>query len=57
MDLRDVSTQYYGTPDEWIRLMLYNGFNTSRLIAGDVVIVPRLNSLGQPAPASTLRAP
>jgi archaellum component FlaC/uncharacterized membrane protein len=57
MDLRDVSTQYYGTPGEWIRLMLYNGFNTSRLLAGDVVIVPQLGAVGQPAPASTLRAP
>jgi hypothetical protein len=57
MDLRDVSTKYYGSPGEWIRLMLYNGFNTSRLLAGDVVIVPQLGAVGQPAPASTLRAP
>jgi len=57
MDLRDVSTQYYGTPGEWIRLMLYNGFNTSRLLAGDMVIVPQLSGIGQPAPASTLKAP
>lgn len=43
LDLRDVSTRYYGTPDEWRNLMLYNRLNTSRLIAGDTVIVPPLN--------------
>jgi hypothetical protein len=55
MDLRDVSTKYYNTPDEWIRLKLYNGFNTSRLIVGDTVIVPRLNTLNTKPSASTLK--
>lgn len=57
LDLRDVSTRYYGTPNEWIRLKIYNGFNTSRLLAGDVVIVPQLGTAGTVSPASTLKAP
>lgn len=57
MDLRDISTRYYNTPHEWIRLKLYNGFNSSRLLAGDVVIVPRLGTAGTTVPASTLKAP
>lgn len=40
MDLREVSTKFYGTPDEWSRVMLYNGFKTSKLSEGQVVFVP-----------------
>jgi len=42
-DLRDISREAYGTPDEWRRLMAYNGFITSKLTAGDQVIVPKLS--------------
>lgn len=45
-DLRDVSTRFYGTPDEWRSLMLYNGLATSKLSAGQVIIVPTLNREG-----------
>lgn len=41
LDLRDVSRQFYGTPDEWRFLMTYNSLQTSRLQAGQVVIVPQ----------------
>lgn len=41
-DLRNVSSAYYGTSDNWRRLLQYNGFRSSRLIAGDVVLVPKL---------------
>lgn len=40
MDLRDVSTRFYGTPDHWIDLMIYNGLVVSRIPAGFVVRVP-----------------
>lgn len=39
-DLRDVSTTFYGGPDEWRSLMLYNRLRTSVLAAGQVVFVP-----------------
>lgn len=41
MDLRDVSTRFYGTPDRWIMLMNYNGRNDSALRAGELIWVPR----------------
>lgn len=41
LDLRDVSRQFYGTPDAWRFLMTYNSLQTSRLQAGQVVIVPQ----------------
>ena len=41
LDLRDVSTQFYGTPNEWQYLMTYNELQTSSLQAGQVVIVPQ----------------
>jgi len=45
-DLRDISTQFYGTPDEWRRLMSYNGLLSSKLTAGMEILVPRLRSEG-----------
>lgn len=39
-DLRDVSRLAYGTPDEWQGLMMYNGFKSSKLDAGQVVFIP-----------------
>ena len=38
--LRTVSNIYYGTPDNWRDLMLYNNFDDEMLVAGQVVIVP-----------------
>lgn len=40
MDLRTVSTQFYGTPDEWRSLMVFNNLLSSGLVAGQVVFVP-----------------
>ncbi len=42
MDLRDVSRQFYGTPNEWRFLMTYNNLTTSRLPIGVVIIIPQL---------------
>jgi hypothetical protein len=39
-DLRQVSQTFYGTPDEWRSLMVYNHLLSSGLIAGQVVFVP-----------------
>lgn len=47
MDLRDVSTQYYGTPDQWKALMSYNGLTTSKLSAGMEIMIPKLRTGGQ----------
>ena len=43
-DLRDVSTQYYGTPDDWIQIKTFNQFTSSKLTAGQTVFVPKLNT-------------
>jgi hypothetical protein len=48
-DLREVSTRYYGTPNEWRRLKMFNGFDGSKLTAGQTVFVPRLEELGEEA--------
>lgn len=39
-DLRDIATDYYGDPADWIRLMQYNGFTSSNLPPETVVLVP-----------------
>lgn len=39
-DLRDISTDHYGTPDEHVRLRRFNNLRTSELVAGQVVLVP-----------------
>lgn len=41
-DLRDVSTKYYLTQNDWKSLMVFNHFTSSKLSAGDVVFIPRL---------------
>jgi len=43
-DLRDVSTQFYGNQGGWRRLRKYNNLHSSRLIAGDLILVPKLIS-------------
>jgi hypothetical protein len=40
MDLRDVSTRFYGTPDQWRFLKDYNLLPSSKLEAGDLIWVP-----------------
>mgnify|MGYP001613528902 FL=1 len=40
MDLREVSTRFYGDQNGWRRLMSFNQLETSRLSAGQVVFVP-----------------
>jgi hypothetical protein len=39
-DLRQVSQDFYGTPDEWRSLMVYNHLLSSGLVAGQVIFVP-----------------
>jgi hypothetical protein len=45
-DLRDVSSRFYGTPDQWQKLMRFNGLPSSRVDAGTVIYVPRLDGDG-----------
>ncbi len=42
-DLRDVATRFYGSPEEWKCLLTYNNLSTSKLTAGQVLLVPPLN--------------
>ncbi len=44
LDLRDVSQQYYNTPDQWRRLLTYNQLTTSQLNIGALVLVPKLEN-------------
>lgn len=39
-DFRDVSTQFYGSQNNWIELMRYNGYTDSKIKAGELVWVP-----------------
>ena len=41
MDLRDVSTQFYGAPDDWRMLLVFNKLDSSRLTAGTLIWVPQ----------------
>lgn len=41
MDLRDVSTQFYGSPDDWRMLLVFNKLESSRLTAGTLIWVPQ----------------
>lgn len=41
-DLRDVAAQFYGSPFEWRRLMIFNDLYTVELEAGQLVLVPPL---------------
>lgn len=41
-DLRDVSTRFYGTQDDWRSIMVFNQLSVSRLSAGQVVFIPQL---------------
>ena len=46
IDLRDVSTQFYGEPNQWRVLMLFNRLDTSRVAAGTLLFIPQLGSSG-----------
>lgn len=39
-DLRQLSTTYYGTPNEWRRIANANGLTSARLIAGLQIVIP-----------------
>lgn len=54
MDLRQVSTRFYKTPNEWARLALFNGIKGSALTAGQVVFVPSLRALPIVSSGATL---
>lgn len=41
-DLRDISTKYYGRPDDWRSIAQYNNMLGSELDSGDIVFVPKL---------------
>lgn len=41
IDLRDISTRYYGTQNEWRFLMEFNGLRSSEVPAGTLILVPR----------------
>lgn len=43
-DLRDVSQQFYATPDEWRRIQQYNDFESSKVDAGTLVLVPKIQN-------------
>lgn len=43
LDLRRVAQQYYGTQDEWRRLLTYNGFESSVVPVGTMILVPAIS--------------
>ena len=55
-DLRRVSTQFYGNPNSWRELAVYNDLPTSKLYAGQLIFVPQIppqtTAQGIPAPAA-----
>lgn len=56
-DLRNVSTQFYGTPNEWKRIAAYNNITTgSALTAGQIVFIPILQQTTTTANNPTLGA-
>lgn len=40
IDFRDISTLFYGSQDNWIQLMRFNGYTDSRVEAGALIWVP-----------------
>lgn len=40
-DLRDLAEEYYGSPFEWRRLLVFNELTTSELSASQLVLIPR----------------
>lgn len=52
-DLRDIATVFYGASDAWRNLAVYNGFDSSKLTAGTVVLIPSPSAV--PSGAATDR--
>lgn len=44
MDLRDVSQRFYETPDQWRTLLQYNNLASSKIAAGTLILVPKVNA-------------
>jgi len=42
-DLRDVAVEFYGGYQGWQTIAVYNGLDNSRLVGGQVVLVPQLS--------------
>lgn len=42
-DLRDVSRVFYQTPFEWRRILIFNQLQSAELVAGQIVLVPRIS--------------
>lgn len=42
-NLREVSNLYYGGPSHWRELMIYNSLGSSQLVAGQTIVIPRLD--------------
>ncbi len=42
-NLRDLSTRYYGVPDQWRRIAMVNGLSAGALGAGTMLVIPRLD--------------
>lgn len=40
-DLRDIARRFYGDASDWRRILLFNGFSSATLTAGQLVLVPR----------------
>lgn len=47
MDLRDVAIRFYGSQADWRRLLIFNSLTTSKLTAGQLILVPKLQQAAQ----------
>lgn len=43
-DLRDVASEFYGSPDDWRTILRYNRMTSSKLARGQLVLVPKQQS-------------
>lgn len=43
-DLRDIATQWYGTPDDWNAIRTFNGLSSSTAPPGTLILVPASRS-------------
>lgn len=44
-DLRQISNQYYGTPEQWRNVATFNGLQNSKLLIGQLLFIPQLGSV------------
>lgn len=49
MDLREVSQQFYNTPNEWRRLMDFNALDSSFIPLGELILVPKITTTSEGA--------